>query len=413
MSIVDTYIGLLAGITIVVAYLDLGNYLQVITYGALPPKYAYFALAASVAPLLVLRFNLLMRYVGANYSLWIIAMVILNLAHWLILYANGNIEAASLTLTRIQFLVLGAILGFVLIQASPAHIGRIFVAVALTLSGLQLFEFFSPGTVVPLGTEGATLGRPGATLVNANKAAESLMLLVVLGMAVLRPGWRLLLLLFVFPGIFVSFSRAGLLVWAMVVALGFWFKLLPRGFTLICAATFVVLLALFGGGLLGDLLSYVDMSALENVLSRIAFFSTANTGDDSAQERIFVALHAIKLFLDQPFFGSGAGFTYFWNVSVASTHNQHLLILAEYGIIGYALFIWLLILIYKGRAYFCNLNVARLGLVAFFVVFAFTPFTHNMFDNLYWLVTLALLCQRKIYWSSGFAPGNENVRRQG
>ena len=408
-SILDAYITMLTGITIVVAYLDLGNYLQIITYGGLQPKYVYFSLATLVAPLLVLRVNVLFNYATTNYALWIMAMVLLNLAHWLVLSAYDNTEAASITLTRLQFLVLSAVLGFVMVQASPIQKGRVFVLVAVILSGLQLLDFFSPGLVVPLGTEGATAGRAGSTLVNANKASESLILVAVLGMAVLRPGWRLMLLLVILPGIFVSFSRAALMVWGMVLALGFWFRLLPRSLLPVYTAVFIVLLTLFGAGLLANVLSYVDLSGFENVLSRIQFFSTMNTGDDSAQERFWVALHAIRIFLDQPLIGNGAAYTYFWNFSNASTHNQHLLMMAEYGLIGYALFVWLLILIFRGGAYFRNFKIDRLNLLAFLVIFAFTPFTHNMFDNLYWLITIALLCQRKMVWNAG--SGNAHVRR--
>lgn len=400
---------MLASIVIVVAYLDLGNYLQVITYGALQPKYVYFFLAALVAPLLVLRVNVLFNYASTSYALWIMAMVLLNLAHWLVLSAYDNTEAASMTLTRLQFLVLGAVLGFVMVQASPIQIGRVFVLVAVVLSGLQLLDFFSPGLVVPLGTEGVSTGRTGSTLVNANKASESLVLVAVLGMAVLRPGWRLLLLLVVFPGIFVSFSRAGLMVWGMVLALCFWFRLLPRSLFFVNSAVFIGLLTLFGAGLLTNVLSYVDFGGLENVLTRIQFFSTMNTGDDSAQERLSVALHAIKIFIDQPLIGNGAAYTHLWNFSNVSTHNQHLLIAAEYGLIGYALFIGLFVLIIKGGAYFRSFKIDRLDLLAFLVVFAFAPFTHSMFDNLYWLVTIAFLCQRKIYWSGG--SGNAHVRQ--
>ena len=69
------------------------------------------------------------------------------------------------------------------------------------------------------------------------------------------------------------------------------------------------------------------------------------------------------------------------------------MMLAEYGLIGYALFLWVIVLVYRGGVYFKDLNAFGLGKVAFLLVLVFTPFTHNMFDNLYWFVTFAILCQ--------------------
>ena len=342
--------------------------------------------------------------------MWTVALVTLNIVHWMAIVAYGNAEQASLILTRIQFLLLGAGLGFVLVQSSPTLLAWTFVTVALILSGLQVFDFLSPDIIVPTGTEGVSVGRTGSTLVNANKAAESLLMLAVLGMATLRPGWRLVLFLLIFPGIAVSFSRAGVMVWLLVVVMGAWFRLLPRTGVIACASVTVIFLVVFGSTLQSGILSYVDFAGLENLVSRISFLTTLNTGDESAQERFAVVRYAMQSFFDQPLVGNGAGFTFFWSFSNVSTHNQHFLILSEYGLLGYLLFAWLFVLIYKGGEYFKHLDVHRLRWLAFAAFCLFTPFTHNMFDNLYWLITIALLCQRKIYWNGVLKPRYSNDR---
>lgn len=397
LNLIDVYVSCLAVIIIFVAYLDLGNYFQVITYGGVLPKYVYFALVVGMLPLLPLRAGLLLKFARNKYAMWTLAMVALNIVHWMIITEYGNADQASLILTRVQFILLGAGLGFVLLQASPRLIAWTFIAVGLLLTGLQVFDFFSPSLLVPLGTEGLTVGRAGSTLVNSNRAAESLVLLSVFGMAILRPAWRLVFLLIVFPGIAFSFSRVGIAMWVLVAAFGYWLRLLPRTGVFACAIAAAVAALVFGSGLQREILSYVDFSGLENIISRVTFFSSLDTGDDSAQERFAVALNAVSRFLDQPIVGQGAGYTYFWNFSNVSTHNQLLLILSEYGIMGLSLFAWLVILMYRGGAYFQALDAHRLRWLAFTVFCLFALFTHNMFDSLYWLVTIALLSQARSY----------------
>jgi len=275
-------------------------------------------------------------------------------------------------------------------------LGRVFVGLAIVLTALQLIDFFLPGTIAPSGTEGVVLGRASSTLINANKAAESLVLLAALGMAMLRPAWRIWLLLIVLPGVFLTFSRAGLLAWAIVVIAGFWLKLFPRR-AYALALLFILLAVSTAAGMLGLILSYVDIDALDNVYHRIMFFLTLEASDYSAQERLDVAQSAIDIFLSQPLFGGGGGYTHFWGVSNQAPHNQHLLMLAEYGVVGYALFLWLILLLFRGGGYFRSLQSQRMTMVAFAVFFVFTLFTHNMFDNLNWLVSFAFIGQRSMY----------------
>ena len=393
-SAVDTYVAALATAILCIAYLDLANYLHVLSQQAILPKHIYFMLAGLMAPLWLLRLPRLQRYLKTPYVAWTAAMVVMNLFHWAMLNGYGDAEAASLTLTRIQYLVLAAMLGFVLLQSSPALLGQTCVALALVLTGLQLFDFLAPGTLLPQGTPGTTAGRAGSTLINANKAPESLLLLTLVGMSALRPHKRLLLLLAVLPGVLVSFSRAGMLVWFFIFATGFWLRLFPRKAALTYTITLSFAVLLLGGWLFENLTHTVDNRAIDDITARLFFFSTLNTGDDSAQERLAVALHALEAFSDQIIFGNGAGFTAFWSDFEVSTHNQHILILAEYGLIGYLFFIWLFILIWKGGEPIKSTGARNLIKILFFSTLLFTLFTHNMFDNLYWLVTFAVLGQR-------------------
>jgi hypothetical protein len=71
--------------------------------------------------------------------------------------------------------------------------------------------------------------------------------------------------------------------------------------------------------------------------------------------------------------------------------------LAEYGVMGYAFFLGLILLMFRGGGYFRSLQSQSMAKIAFAVFMVFTPFTHNMFDHLYWLVTFAFLGLRTMY----------------
>lgn len=389
------YISILTAITASVVYLDLGGYFQVLTGGTFLPKYVYFAIATAIAPIVMTRNRTLWFYLQSPFALWVLAFLLLNFVHWSFYLIQGNVNVAALTSTRMQYLVLVILIGFLFYQVRPVLLGKIFIAIALILTILQLIDFFIPGTLLPPDTPGVVLGRASSTLINANKAVESLVLLVVLGMAFLRPAWRIWLLIIVFPGVFLTFSRSGFLAWVIVVAAGFWFKQFART-TYVFVLLAIPLVVVSAAGLFEFIFAQVDGSGLDNVYHRVMFIFTLDTTDHSAMERLAVAGYALESFLLHPFFGNGAGYTHSWAVSDAASHNQHLMMLAEYGIAGYALFIWLMVLIYRGIAYFRGLGSPALQMLAFAVFLLFSFFTHNMFDHLYWLVTFALLSQRKI-----------------
>jgi hypothetical protein len=67
------------------------------------------------------------------------------------------------------------------------------------------------------------------------------------------------------------------------------------------------------------------------------------------------------------------------------------LLAAEYGLFGIGLWIWMIIILWKGR--FFKDRGLQLAMVFLFAFMSF--FTHQMFDSAsYWLATFALLSTR-------------------
>jgi hypothetical protein len=386
------YIPTICFIALIITYLDLANYLYVVSFGVFIPKYIYYALVLAIVPIIILKFDSIASFLHGRYVIWATAMVSLNLVHWAVLGVQGAVAEANLTLTRLQFFVFSIFIGFLISQVRIRMLGHMFVFLALILVALQVFDFFLPGILISQDTEGLVSGRASSTLMNSNKAAESLLLLTVLGMAALSRTWRFVLLIVVFPGILLTFSRSGILAWSIIAVAGVWFNIYSRMAYL--SATIIILGLLgIGVGLIDYILSYVDISGSDNILQRVMFFTTLDTSDDSTLERAEVARHAFDSFLLHPVFGNGSGYTHYWSGFSQAPHNQHLLLLAEYGIVGYAMFFWIIVILFKGRGYFLKLNSPGMWMFGFLAFVIFTPFTHNMFDNLYWLVSIFIFSQ--------------------
>jgi O-antigen ligase len=113
--------------------------------------------------------------------------------------------------------------------------------------------------------------------------------------------------------------------------------------------------------------------------------------DESALERAEVLEAGLDLFLKNPIFGAGAGATDLWSLR-GSTHNQLIMLAAEYGVFGIAVWVSLAVTLWKGK-YFQD-KTYQLTVVVGFVFFSM--FTHNMFDFLYWLVTFALVSGQRM-----------------
>jgi hypothetical protein len=365
-------------------YLDIPSYIYVLHEGFLP-KYFFFAFVIVVAPLLI-WIRALLRYLISPFPLWALGLIILNIAHLLVALSDGDEGRASLIGTGIQYAVLTVLLGFACSITRSTSYERIFPFVAVLIPAMVIVDFLKPGVFYPLDTEGAVLGRAAATFINPTRAGEAMLITLLLAIPVLRPAYRALFLFLVGAGVVLTFSRAAILGWMLLWLFLLLRKAVPR-------YTLVVPLVALGAFplLLGSFESYLggreDLSAgLDNLLSRLEFFQDQVLDDASALERAEVLKAGLALFLKYPIFGAGAGATHLWSLPV-SVHNQPVMLAAEYGVFGIALWLWLLVILWKGK-YFQDRTLQLVPLTGFIFL---SMFTHNMLDYLYWLLTFALV----------------------
>ena len=98
----------------------------------------------------------------------------------------------------------------------------------------------------------------------------------------------------------------------------------------------------------------------------------------------------VELFRQNPIFGAGAGATSLWSLPVG-THNLLVMLGAEYGVIGIAVWLWLVVILWRGN-HFPDKRL-QVAMVALFVFVSM--FSHNPFDSLYWLLTFAIVAAQR------------------
>ena len=373
---------------VVLLFLELPLYAHVLRPAFLP-KLAYFALGAAALPVLAARFDEFVDWLLQPFPVWAMGFMLLDLLHLIAISPGGHPEVVNGVLLRMQMCALAVILGFVLVSLPPASYLRVFPVLAVVLAGLLAFDFAAPWVLYPPNTAGVTPGRAAATLLNANKAGEAIMLITLFGLAVTPRRWRPLLLAVAAVGVIATFGRNAMLAWLCVVIA------LVAGRAVSGAGAALLFGAGAAGGLLaGALVEFAATSpelarAADDLTARLGFFTSGRADDDSASERLTVALAALRMFVEHPLLGAGVGATYLWPLPV-SPHNQPLMLAAESGVFGLLAWGGLLWALWNGR-YFAERSLQVVGALLFTF---YSMFAHTLFDFPYWLLTFALLSSR-------------------
>jgi hypothetical protein len=369
---------------------------------ALLPKFLFFGLFLLLMPLLFIKSRAFSVYVVSPFALWALLLIILNLVHVASLSMDADITVPAqdykqmevrigLVMTRIQYVAFAWFLGFAVMSSNRQTYQKIFGLLAVALPCLVMLDFVRPGLLYPLDASGAVLGRAGAMFINPTMAAEALVLVFLFSCAVTSTTYRLPLLILLGIGVLMTFTRSAIIAWALLWILLIAGRVMPKS-SLIAMSIMIGAGLMFMGLFENYLSSRQDfVGAVANLQARLLFFSNVTLGDDSAMERAEVLRGGWDLFMQHPIFGAGAGATQFWSHR-GSTHNQLLLMAAEYGVFGIALWIWMVIILLRGE-FFQNRSL-QVAMVFLFVFMSM--FTHQMLDSAsYWLATFALVSMKK------------------
>lgn len=388
--LVVTWLAIVPPGILIALYLNLPPYVFRLNE-SIVPKYFYFLFAVALSPLVLLQTRSFISYLASPIALWAISLIVLNCLH---LFADSNASALNrdLVMSRIQGIGIIILLGFAFTKVRRDVYEKFFVFLAVVAPCAVVTDFLYPGLFYSTDMPGIVLGRAAAVYINSTIASEAILILFILACPSVSRKYRTPLIILCGIGVMLTFSRAGMGAWLLIFAYLFFRRKLTRASAV--AAILVASIPLISGGLESYLRQRVDLSqSLENIEDRLSFLSKKQYTDHSAIERATVLQEGWKLFLDNPVTGIGAGKTMHesrdWPYQV-STHNQLIILAAEYGILGVLAWCWLGFCLMRGR-YFQDRDHQWL-MVLFFLMM--TPFTHNMFDLPFWLLTFMLVAQR-------------------
>lgn len=360
---------------------------------SMPPKLFYIGFMLLLFPILLSRLHAFLSYLTSPFGLWALALLLLNLLHLITDAGSLTARGEMLVSFRLQAIGMVLFLGFAFTHMRQSGWERSFVLLAVLVPSLVIADFLYPGRLYPPDTAGTVLGRASGTFINPTIAGEVILLVFLLAYPMVRKRYHTALVILAGIAVLVTFTRAAMISW-----LALWvFLMLRRRLPAVSAITAlaVVMLPLAMGGLESYISKRGDFtSAIENIEHRLMFFSKGRVDDDSATERAAVLQAGWEAFVAYPLTGIGAGVTdggqsRLWPHAVG-THNQLVALGAEYGVVGVIMWLWLLMLMLRGR-YFHDRTIQTAVILLFC---AMTFFTHNMFDFPYWLLTFALLSQR-------------------
>lgn len=258
------------------------------------------------------------------------------------------------------------------------------------------FDLANPGNLVPPGFPGSNPGRAAGFHINANEAGSALVAAAIVLLARAPARFRGLVLFVLFAGVAATFSRSAIILSILLVLFASRSGLLDRR-QLGVLLTAVPLLALALVSLYGFMLTLPGVD-IENINGRLLWFATGGSEvDDSASSRIQAAMAALEMFLDAPILGQG--FAASLRDRTMEPHNMYLMVAAEQGVVGLAVYAVFLYLIFaRGRAVLRGPGVdvhrtergmALVAMAGFIAIQSL--FSHNILDQPTFFVALSAL----------------------
>ncbi len=369
----------LAVIAVALFYSNLHEYLHR-SYETLVPWQWVFAFLVLSLPLLVRQVMtseiLRLPIVGWCFGyLWVTLV-------WFLLGAQSEMAWQEV---RWRILAIFEILGFLAIfMDGKANLyARLTLVVAVHVGiAINVFELFAPNTFSDVS------GRSAGLYVNANMSAEALVLGMMLSITALPSWYRGVFIFLTGLGVFVTYSRAGLIGWLIVVGGLMLGRFIDARHLVRIGLVTIFLLGLVLLPKADQILTTLERAGALNAdtQERLAWFTNPLGVDDkSGWSRKSVAREAWERVTERPFFGGGTGAVH--KGLDIPPHNQFLSHMIDHGMFGAILMpLLLLALIWRAKG-----ESRRVAVLFSCVVFWFSFFTHTFLNNAHSLLLIAMV----------------------
>lgn len=346
-----------------------------------PPLYWIIGLGLAASPLILSRHYL--QILGRSFlARWCYGYMLIS-GVWLIFQPSTSEKVLQELDTRLLSVLFMLILLCIFSRddvqfwARGAVLGGVLLAV-----GFNVFELFSPMAFSEV------MGRSAGLYINPNQSAAALILGMIMTVGLLPHRYRMLFVVIVGLGVFLTFSRSAMIGWVLTAAV--FIKTgqlnLRRSLLVGCAMLAIAFAATIWQW---DKIQYrlEDLGVLnKNVLARIDWFNSPDASDMSTTERKEVAEFGWEMFSGSPVIGNGLGASVNW-AREKSSHNEYLNMMVDHGIIG-VFFLPLLVLAIQWRA---RGEARQIGFSLALFVLYFGFFSHNILTERYMLMIFVLL----------------------
>ncbi len=380
--LVTYYRNLLAFLAVTVFCTGWSNYQSVVYPWFGQPKHWILGLSLLSLPLWLFTPTFKRHFLNVPLVVWCFGFVWVTML-WFLGSSQSEIawRDVRLRLSAIMF-----VLSCLMIFASPDAVRSArWALVFAVLFGVtvNIYDFFVPMTFSEVH------GRSAGLYINPNMSGEALVLGMILSVTVLPSSCRGPFLLLTGVGVFLTFSRAGIVAWFIAVSGLLFFTKGVRAKDLVW--TFLLSLLVVGIFLLPKLdaiLATIDQAHAisTDTEGRLAWLTNPlDLSDNSALSRKYVAEQAWRKFADHPWVGSGTGTTY--ESFDIPPHNQYLSYMLDHGVLGAAIVpLLILTLIWGARG-----ETRRVGLVFGATILWLCFFTHSILSYGHSLLPFALL----------------------
>lgn len=253
--------------------------------------------------------------------------------------------------------------------------GYAIVIAVLLLSILTLMEFTNPDfqVIVDAVAEDVNstggINRAASLYTNQNVTGVAIVLGALIGQMFLPRTLRLLFLVFVGIAVFGTVSRSAITLWALVVMSSFWFGFLSgnRIWVKLCGLFFIVGLGyLLLDGQIPTIIANMGFSELLSPSMTDRLSENFFTQDDNSNEgRYYAAVEGWNIFVNNPVSGIGIGASEKLPVTGIATHNQHIEIAAELGVLGWLTYATIVLLALKANTKHALLFVFLILVISF------------------------------------------------
>lgn len=402
-----------------------GSYAYLYVYGIGGPKplYSYFALIGATGLWVLARLALQQRVwtVGDKWLVRFVTWCALYLGYVTLTFAVLAMGYAPAEPWNVAAQFVAITIALLLLMVEPRRLAltiEAFAILAAVGAVVNLFDFIVP-------TFSTVSGRAAGLYANPTISGNFVAMAMVAGLAAVPRRLRQPFAALCGLGVLVTFSRESWLVWGIAFVwaahqglFGGSGKLRLRTIVGALIGGGMVLFVFSGG--LGQVVGQTQLRAYlnENTLARIGISSSVLSGE-SADERRNLISHSLAEGASAPLFGKGFGYTQDWG-AMPRPHNTFLLLFVEGGVIGLALGVGLVVLLWRAST-----GVGRI-VTGLFIVTSF--FSHNNLEQpaLMLMVAFALAHGALVRHetrrqaraaaqvsSSEFRPGSLSVRSSG